>query len=76
MSPVSSKGYAYGYIGGGVLLALIFKQLVMGTDKIGISVGMAVHISLSSAGAWWAISPIPTLMTLHNRGPEHRLPPG
>jgi UMF1 family MFS transporter len=72
---VSSKGYAYGYIGGGVLLALNLA-LFMGAGKIGITEGMAVRISLSSAGAWWAIFTIPTLMTLHNRGPVHRLPPG
>src|ERR1700728_3668113 len=36
---VSSKGYAYGYIGGGVLLALNLA-LFMGAGKIGISEGM------------------------------------
>jgi len=72
---VSSKGYAYGYIGGGVLLALNLV-LFMGAGKIGITEGMAVRISLSSAGAWWAIFTIPTLITLHNRGPEHRLAQG
>jgi UMF1 family MFS transporter len=72
---VSSKGYAYGYIGGGVLLALNLA-LFLGAGKIGITEGMAVRISLSSAGAWWAIFTIPTLMTLHNRGPAHTIPLG
>jgi UMF1 family MFS transporter len=72
---VSSKGYAYGYIGGGVLLALNLA-LFLGAGKIGITEGMAVRISLSSAGAWWAIFTIPTLMTLHNRGPAHSVPRG
>jgi UMF1 family MFS transporter len=72
---VSSKGYAYGYIGGGVLLALNLA-LFMGAGKIGITEGMAVRISLASAGAWWAIFTIPTLRTLHNRGPAHRLDRG
>ena len=72
---VSSKGYAYGYIGGGMLLALNLA-LFMGAGKIGITEGMAVRISLSSAGAWWAIFTIPTLLTLHNRGPSHRLARG
>jgi UMF1 family MFS transporter len=72
---VSSKGYAIGYIGGGVLLALNLA-LFMGAEKIGITEGMAVRISLSSAGVWWAIFTIPTLRTLHNRGPAHRLAPG
>jgi UMF1 family MFS transporter len=72
---VSSKGYAYGYIGGGVLLALNLA-LFMGAGKIGITEGMAVRISLASAGAWWAIFTIPTLLTLHNRRPAHRLESG
>lgn len=72
---VSSKGYAYGYIGGGVLLALNLA-LFLGAEKIGITTGMAVRISLSSAGAWWAVFTIPTLLTLYNRGPAHRLPRG
>ncbi len=72
---VSSKGYAIGYIGGGVLLALNLA-LFMGAGRIGITEGMAVRISLCSAGVWWAIFTIPTLLTLHNRGPEHSLPRG
>jgi UMF1 family MFS transporter len=72
---VSSKGYAYGYIGGGVLLALNLA-LFMGAGKIGITEGMAVRISLCSAGVWWAVFTIPTLIAVHNRGPAHRLARG
>jgi UMF1 family MFS transporter len=72
---VSSKGYAIGYIGGGVLLALNLA-LFLGAAKIGITEGMAVRISLCSAGVWWAIFTIPTLLTLHNRGPAHSVPRG
>ncbi len=72
---VSSKGYAYGYIGGGVLLALNLA-LFMSAEKIGITEGMAVRISLSSAGVWWAVFTIPTLIAVRNRGPAHRLAGG
>lgn len=72
---VSSKGYAIGYIGGGLLLALNLA-LFLGASKLGISQGLAVRISLSSAGAWWAIFTIPTLLTLHDRGPAHSLSRG
>ncbi len=72
---VSSKGYAYGYIGGGVLLALNLA-LFIGAGKIGITEGMAVRISLCSAGIWWAVFTIPTLLAIHNRGPAHRLAQG
>lgn len=72
---VSSKGFAIGYIGGGVLLALNLV-LFLGAEKIGISEGMAVRINLSSAGIWWAIFTIPTILRLHNRGPARSLPAG
>ncbi len=72
---VSSKGFALGYIGGGVLLALNLV-LFLRAEKIGISEGLAVRISLSSAGVWWAIFTIPTLLTIRNRGPARSLPPG
>jgi len=72
---VSSKGFALGYIGGGLLLALNLV-LFLNAAKIGISDGMAVRISLSSAGVWWAIFTIPTLLTLRNRGPARMLAAG
>jgi len=72
---VSSKGFAIGYIGGGVLLALNLI-LFLNAKKIGMSEGMAVRISLSSAGVWWAIFTIPTILTLRNRGPARALPEG
>ncbi len=72
---VSSKGYGIGYIGGGLLLALNLV-LYMKADRIGMSEGMAVRISLSSAGVWWAIFTIPTILTLRNRGPARVLAAG
>ena len=72
---VSSKGFAIGYIGGGVLLALNLV-LFLRAEKIGISEGLAVRICLCSAGVWWAIFTIPTLVTLRNRGPARVLAAG
>ncbi len=63
---VSSKGWGIGYIGGGVLLALNLL-LYLNAQRIGITEAMAVRISLGSAGVWWAVFTIPTLMTLRNR---------
>lgn len=47
---VSTKGFAYGYVGGGVLLALnlVMFQLVVET-------AVAVRLSLASAGIWWLV---------------------
>ncbi len=56
-----------GYLGGGLLLALNLL-LYLNAARIGIGPGMAVRISLCSAGAWWAVFTIPSLIALHNRG--------
>jgi UMF1 family MFS transporter len=72
---VSSRGWGIGYIGGGVLLALNLL-LYLNAARIGISEAMAVRISLGSAGVWWAVFTIPTLLTLRNRMPAHALPRG
>ena len=50
---VSSRGWAAGYAGGGLLLALNFVLVTM-HDTFGLSEGMAVRISLLSAALWWA----------------------
>jgi UMF1 family MFS transporter len=50
---VSSRGWAYGYAGGGLLLALNFV-LVSFHAGFGLTEGMAVRISLLSAAVWWA----------------------
>jgi UMF1 family MFS transporter len=51
---VSSRGWALGYLGGGLLLALNLGLLTLG-KQIGISTSMGVRISLLSAGLWWAV---------------------
>ena len=49
---ISSRGWALGYLGGGLLLAV---NLALVTVKpFGLSTGMAVRISLLSAAIWWA----------------------
>ena len=65
---VSSKGFALGYIGGGLLLAL---NLVLFTfaDRLGISTGLAVRVSLASAGVWWGAFALITFFGLRNRPP-------
>ena len=68
---VSSKGFAIGYLGGGLLLASESGAASEGR-KHRHQRGMAVRISLCSAGVWWAIFTIPTLLALRNRGPGAR----
>lgn len=68
---VSSKGWGIGYLGGGILLALNLV-LYSGAARFGISEGLAVRISLSSAGAWWALFSLIPLAGLRNRPPVNR----
>ncbi len=65
---VSSRGWAFGYLGGGVLL-VINLVVVLGNDAIGLSTGMAVRISLLSAAVWWAGFTIIPFVGLRNRPP-------
>ena len=51
---VSSRGWALGYLGGGVLLALNLCLLQLHAT-IGVGYEMAVRLSLFSAGLWWAV---------------------
>ncbi len=65
---VSSKGWALGYLGGGILLALNFGLLSF-YESLGLTEGMAVRISLLSAGVWWgAFTLIPYLGLRHITG--------
>jgi MFS transporter, UMF1 family len=72
---VSSKGWGIGYIGGGLLLALNLL-LYQEAARIGITEAMAVRVSLSSAGIWWAVFTVPTLLVLRNRGRAKAVPAG
>jgi UMF1 family MFS transporter len=65
---VSSRGWAFGYLGGGLLL-VINLVVVLGNDAIGLSTGMAVRISLLSAAVWWAGFTIIPFVRLRNRAP-------
>ena len=67
---VSSRGWALGYVGGIVLLVLNLA-LFLGHTSFGISEGLAVRISLCSAGLWWAIFTIVPLMLLTDKPHSH-----
>ena len=65
---VSSRGWAAGYLGGGLLLA-INLGLVTGHDAIGVSTETAVRISLLSAGLWWGAFTFVPYYGLRDRPP-------
>jgi UMF1 family MFS transporter len=50
---VSARGWAFGYLGGGIALA-IQLALFIGHDVVGISEATAVRFAFVLSGLWWA----------------------
>ncbi|MGY1844541.1 MFS transporter [Modestobacter sp. SYSU DS0875] len=66
---VSSRGWAFGYLGGALLLAAnlaLFTQY----ESLGLTEGEAVRICLASAGLWWAGFTVVSVSLLRNRRPR------
>jgi UMF1 family MFS transporter len=70
---VSSRGWAVGYLGGGLLLALDLV-LVQAHASFGISQGTAVRLSLLSAGLWWGVFTLIPYLGLRDRPPGDVVP--
>ena len=62
---VSSRGWAAGYAGGGLLLILNLI-LYTGYESFGVTQTEAVRISMMSAGIWWALFTIVTVRGLRS----------
>ncbi|MBW1744281.1 MAG: MFS transporter, partial [Deltaproteobacteria bacterium] len=76
MDSVSGRGYAYGYVGGGLLLA---AHVVMITyhDTFGIAdKSLSVRISLASVGIWWGFFAIPLFIWVPEVGRLRHKPKG
>ena len=67
---VSSRGWALGYLGGGLLLAANFGLLTVMADNT----ELAVRICLLSAGIWWAAFTIIPFRGVRNRAPRNVVP--
>jgi UMF1 family MFS transporter len=72
---VSSRGFAMGYLGGGLLL-LVNIVLFLFRDQIGLDGSLAVRINLASAGIWWLLFSQFTFRSLHPRKAIRSLPAG
>ncbi|MDQ3405968.1 MAG: MFS transporter [Actinomycetota bacterium] len=66
---LSTKGWAFGYLGGGVALAL---QLVvyLSHESLGITEGNAAQIAFLISGVWWALFTIIPLRRLRRHVPR------
>jgi len=72
---VSSYGWAMGYLGGGILLALNLAFFIFSED-LGVPSSLAVRINLASAGVWWLGFSFFTWSRLRPRHAARALPPG
>jgi UMF1 family MFS transporter len=73
---VSSKGYAMGYIGGGlyILLALVLI-LLSGDDGVtGLSTSGAARVAIFGAGVWWVLFTLYALAGLPETGTADAIP--
>ncbi|MBI2955694.1 MAG: MFS transporter [Acidobacteria bacterium] len=53
MDWVSGKGYAFGYLGGGLQFALSLA-LVAGHERLGLTLPQAARLAIVMAAVWWA----------------------
>ena len=61
---VSTKGYAMGYLGGGLLLA-INLAMIMFPKMFGLpNAEMAIRVSFLTVAVWWGVFSIPLLRTV------------
>jgi UMF1 family MFS transporter len=60
MDRLSARGYACGYLGGGLLLALVFI-LIQWSGTFGFAdAGSATRVGLLLTGLWWGLFSLPT----------------
>lgn len=73
---VSSKGFAYGYVGGGLYLVLALSLLLLsGDDGItGLSTSGAARVAIFGSGLWWIGFTVYSLRSLPEVGKASRIP--
>ena len=73
MDEVSSQGYAWGYIGSCIPF-IACLALVLGSDKIGLSMESAMAVSFAIVAVWWITMTLPLLKTYRQRHYVERKP--
>jgi len=70
---VSGKGFAYGYIGGGLQFA-VSLGLIAGHGILGISQSLAARLAMVMAGLWWGGFSVVTFLMLRENGRPQPMP--
>jgi MFS transporter, UMF1 family len=68
MNRVSGYGYAAGYFGGGLALAVAIAVLSIGSGY-GLSTVSGLRVGLVIMGLWWALFTLPAAFILRDRNP-------
>ena len=58
---ISTRGYAMGYVGGGILLAINLAMIMFAPDHL---TAFMTRISLASVAVWWLVFTIPLLKNI------------
>lgn len=74
MDQVSSRGYAMGYIGGGILLALNLVMIMFLPDMLGVDAGLMTRLSFVTVAVWWFVFTLPLLLRV--KEPARRIQVG
>lgn len=64
---VSVKGYALGYLGGGILLAINIGMIELMSDKL-----LATRLAFLTVSVWWALFTIPLILNVKEPRTKNR----
>ncbi len=70
---VSSRGWAFGYLGGGLLLAANLAVFTL-HDTLGLTEALAARLCMLSAAVWWAGFTLIPFLRLKDHEPQHVVP--
>jgi UMF1 family MFS transporter len=60
---ISANGWAFGYLGGGLHLGICLA-LFSNAQSLGLTTGQAVRLAMLSAGVWWGVFSVVSLIML------------
>jgi UMF1 family MFS transporter len=75
MDRISGRGYAFGYVGGGLLFLLNLLS-VRYHAELGLGIDTAVRLGLASVGLWWGGFGLYAIRLLREAPATERLPAG
>ncbi len=70
---VSARGYAIGYVGGGIYLALALAFITF-SESLGLDESLATRLAIAGVGIWWAVFARFALARLRETGTAQPIP--